>query len=299
MHANIDGDVLIYRAGFAVERTCYKIKFADSSYRDLQNKYTRTQIVKKLKEKKWEEGSEFTLIPYKLYEKLENALHLCNTQINSIIKATNADSHTLFLSSNDGSNFRYKVAKTEGPRGIGYKAGRPSKPKYYNEIRTYLLEDCDGVEIFEMEADDALGIYQTEGTIACHQDKDIDMIPGKHYNFIAGEFYEVSDPGELYLEGRKLKGGGLKWFYAQMLMGDSIDNIPGVGRYGPKTTYSILKGQNTESQFLNTIWDIYYSKFKEKALSRLEEVANLLWIKRKITDNKGRDLRHTIEETKL
>lgn len=297
MHANIDGDVLIYRSGFAVERTCYKIKFSDGSYQDLQNRYTRTQIKSKLKSQMdLKEDEDYTLKMYKLYEPLENALQICSRQIEKILTSIDALTHAIYLSSSDKSNFRYQVAKTEGPHGPGYKAGRPAKPKYYDDIRSYLLTHWDAEEIFGMEADDALGIYQREDTVACHQDKDIDMIPGNHYNFVTGDFYITEDPGKLWFDGKKLRGGGLKWFYAQLLMGDSTDNIPGCKRYGPVTAHKALEKATTEEEFIDVVWQVYRKQFKKKALTRLEEVANLLWILRKKDDNKGRWLRHQIEE---
>lgn len=294
MHANIDGDVLIYRSGFAVERTCYRVKFSDGSLKDLKNSFTRTKIKSKLKSKGMEEGKDYELFFYKLYEPVENALFVCRRQIESILEATKATSHTIFLSANDGSNFRYAVAKIPGPHGAGYKAGRPEKPKYYEDIRNYLLEEWEADEIFEMEADDALGIYQTEDTIACHQDKDIDMIPGNHYNFVTKEFYNAWDVGELYLDKNKIKGVGVKWFYAQLLLGDNTDNIPGVKRYGPKTVYNLLKDLDTEEELLSAVWKVYKKKFKKEALDRIEEVANLLWILRTKEDNKGLEIRHKL-----
>ena len=65
-------------------------------------------------------------------------------------------------------------------------------------VKEYKAEVCDG-----QEADDALGINQTDQTIICTIDKDLLMIPGQHYNFVKEEFKTVT-----YLDG-------LKHFYMQ------------------------------------------------------------------------------------
>ena len=99
----------------------------------------------------------------------------------------------LFLTSSDKSNFRFNVVETEGPRGMGYKAGRPPRPIHYQAARDYLINKCGAEEVYmDMEADDALCMYQTEDTIATHIDKDINMVVGRHLNWVTMEVLRKS-----------------------------------------------------------------------------------------------------------
>ncbi len=109
------------------------------------------------------------------------------------------------------------------------------------------------------------------------------MIPGWHYNFVKDELYRAPlGVGELIMyeldSGRPaIKGGGLMWFYAQMLLGDSADNIPGITGMGAKRTYALLHNLKTEKELYRAVKKVYSDN---KVEDRLEEIANLLWIQR-------------------
>ena len=143
--------------------------------------------------------------------KEDDALDIGNwrasVMMDEIIADTGVSEYLLFLSG--GENFR----KTLYPL---YKANRADKPRprALQTVREYLVLDWNAKITDGIEADDALGIAQTEETIICSIDKDLLMIPGKHYNFVKKEFYEVS-PTE-----------ALRVFYKQLLLGDRSDNVP-------------------------------------------------------------------------
>lgn len=195
----------------------------------------------------------------------------------------------LWLSPSDHSNFRYSIANTPGPKGPGYKAGRGEKPIWYLHIRERLITEWGAKEIHGFEADDALGIYQTEATCASHIDKDINMIYGHHYNHVTGEFTKY-EKGLGILEllvktnentgktTKKLIGGGIKWFYAQMLMGDPTDNIPGIRKVGDVAAYEILDPCGSEEQCFAEIHNCYRAQYGEEYLEVLKECADLLFI---------------------
>jgi len=156
-------------------------------------------------------------------------------------------------------NFRYDVAKTQP-----YKGNRvQEKPNNFADLRDYSMRSWGFVETDGIEADDAVGIMATSG-VDCtivHIDKDIDMIPGKHYNFVKKMFYEVS-PSE-----------AIKKFYTQLLTGDRVDNIPGIAGIGPKKAEKILKDCTTEQELYEACLKTY-----EGNLEYLNEQAQLLWI---------------------
>ncbi len=188
----------------------------------------------------------------------------------------------LWLSPSDHSNFRYAVANIPGSKGPGYKAGRPEKPVWLAHIKDRMKTQWGAKEIQGYEADDALGIYQTERTIASHIDKDINMIPGWHYNHVTEEFYNVPEGlGHLIYENKKLVGRGTMFFYAQLLIGDSTDNIPGITGVGLKKAFDSLHSHQEEEQCLITTLAHYQKQYGEDHIDAIFEIADLIWICRK------------------
>lgn len=135
-------------------------------------------------------------------------------------------------------------------------------------------------------------------------DKDLRMVPGKHYNFKTGCIDHVTKFGDIALVGNKLVGSGTKWFWAQMLMGDTCDGIQGLPwfvledgtkkRCGPVRTYGLLKNANTDWECFNIVLDAYrmYDEFKDYRtgepvghINVLWSEAKMLWMKRKLDIN--------------
>lgn len=169
-----------------------------------------------------------------------------------------------------GGNFREDLATLKV-----YKGNRDKlhKPKYYKEIKEYLIDRWKAEVVTGQESDDALGIAQcsaTAGTtVICSNDKDMDQIPGYHYNWIKEELYFVS-PEEADLM--------LFW---QMLVGDSSDNIPGIDKIGPKTATKLLSECHSPEQAQKLVQSLYAKQYgTDNGRLYYNEVANLLWIRR-------------------
>ena len=175
--------------------------------------------------------------------------------VDQILVNTEATEYRLFLTGKD--NFRYTIYPE-------YKAHRPKeKPFWLEKCREYLKATFNAEVIDGQEADDALGIAQTEDTIICSIDKDLLMIPGQHYNFVKDEFITVT-PDE-----------GIKHFYMQCLTGDRADNIKGIEKIGPKKAEKILAGCVTEQELFNAVREAYGND--EEFLMN----GRVLWIRRK------------------
>ncbi len=179
--------------------------------------------------------------------------------IRGIMNATGSTSLKVFLSDTLVNNFRYKIYPE-------YKANRKDapKPKYYEEIKQFLINEFDAVITLGQEADDALGINQTDETVICSIDKDLLQVPGLHYNFVKGEIKEVDEIG------------GLRHFYEQVLKGDRVDNIPGIDRIGEKKAAKLMANCETEADML----EIAFSMWDED-IDKLTMVGQLLWVRRK------------------
>src|SRR5690349_18733148 len=76
--------------------------------------------------------------------------------IEGILNDIQADEYECFITSNDKTNFRFAI-------DAKYKANRVQpKPKWYNVIRSHLV-DKQGAEVVEgMEADDRIGIRSSD-----------------------------------------------------------------------------------------------------------------------------------------
>jgi 5'-3' exonuclease len=121
-----------------------------------------------------------------------------------------------------------------------------------------------------LEADDALGINQTDDTMIVSLDKDLLMVPGKHFSWeIKGKGWSKPDR---WLDQTEL--GGLKLFFEQCLKGDSSDNIKGIAGIGLKRAQDILTGKETEQELFDVV-RASYSNDEEFIMN-----ASVLWIMR-------------------
>ena len=308
MKALIDGDILLYRAGYAAQSYLYYF-VQGSRITKFENK-TKMQVIQWLKKNNItkEDGKlKRKIIP----EPIENACHSMKLMIHEILQNTQSDDHQIYVTSTDKSNYRFDIAMH-----VPYKGNRTQpKPYHYKDLKTYLMEHWGAKEISGKEADDELGIQQVKNltkdlygtkksiqdvklselygyldqTVIVTIDKDLDMIPGKHYNLVTKELYTTDYLGylELYKDRRKIRGGGVKWFYAQMLMGDNADNIKGLPGFGPVRTYEALSEAKTEKQ----CWDkVKYYYRKKDAIERLMENVDLLWIQQYEGQRKSEEL---------
>lgn len=167
--------------------------------------------------------------------------------VDGILTDCETDKYKAFLTSTDHSNFRYALYS-------GYKANRPPKPIHYLFLREYLISKYNAEVVYGEEADDALGYSQTEETICCSIDKDLLMIPGKHFNFVKKEFYNVS-PQE-----------GLYNFYWQLLNGDTADKIPGCPGIGPKSIEKHIHSDMSEEMMFEICLDLYKTQYAKKEI---------------------------------
>jgi 5'-3' exonuclease len=152
-----------------------------------------------------------------------------DTFLEKIIVETEVPEAHVFIKGDD--NFRYKVDPE-------YKANRKSSmdPEVLDRVELlYSYARRHFIQSPGAEADDFCSIYSYLALeagklpVIAHIDKDLNMIPGWHYNFKKKEFYYVS-PEESFT-----------FMCRQLLSGDmSSDNIPGLKGVGDTTAGKIL-----------------------------------------------------------
>ena len=186
-------------------------------------------------------------------------------------------------------NFRIDVAKSKPYKG----QRKQEKPFHRDNIRAYMLDNYDVRVANGMEADDLLAIEQTQAppltTIICTRDKDLRMVEGMHFGWPCGKQLQfgpkrVDKIGELhYDEGKnKLTGEGSKFFYAQLLTGDAVDNIPGLPRCGPARAFKLLEGERSEADLFRTVREAYADKLGDGWETYFREQVDLLWMCREL-----------------
>jgi hypothetical protein len=170
--------------------------------------------------------------------------------------------HVGYLTGKD--NYRHDIAKTKPYKGNRKDAPRPV---HLHSLREYLITAWDFRVANEQEADDAIGIHATltrDNSIIVSIDKDLDMIPGHHYNPVKKDHYYVNDKD------------AIKNFYRQILTGDKVDNVQGLRGIGPKKADKILGDFDTDLAMYEAVLKAY-----DGDAERVLENGQLLWIRRK------------------
>lgn len=264
--AVFDGDVLAYKSGFSVERRYYSARAGGVQYKFASIKQATKELPKGI---------------YITHEKEVGSLNQAKmnlvSMLRSVVREFRISDYSIYLSPEDVTKgYRYQTATT-----AGYKQNRKGeKPQYLQELRRFMVNDLMAVIApDDLEADDLLGMAAGSAMV-CSIDKDLLMVPGVHYNLNTKTIVKASNPGNLELTigpagKKKLKGFGFKWFCAQMILGDAVDNIKGIKGMGDVATYNLLKDCNRAKDMLKCIEKVYKEK---ESMDRFKENRTLLWI---------------------
>ena len=250
IHALIDGDWIIYAAGFAGQKT--ELVY----YVDASESYGPFPNVTAIKERI---GGDFD--PAFVYSKiivdpLEHVLHSAKNMLDGALDRIEdhfgepAESH-IFVDG-DG-NFRSRLGKIRPYKG----QRRPdAKPILYNEIRQYLIEHRGAQVVYDMETDDELAVFQTHNNATGRKsmivgvDKDLLQVPGWHMNPNKG-FMQITPER------------GLQRLYAQAAEGDTVDNIGGCYKVGKVTARKTFGCMTDEAAMWDTLVDMYQTSVEK------------------------------------
>lgn len=270
MQALIDGDIIQYRCGFASDKQMYFLPDG-----------TRMQYKKDMVNYCKDNGIDVGTIGTEVtHEPVERALHSVKKTLKGIMASIDATECKIFLTGK--ANFRDDLY----PK---YKANRDRsrKPHWFKEIGEYMVKYWDAEVVTGVEADDAMGWWQWKAilnntsnnlsdteTCICTLDKDLNMIPGWHYNWVADD-----GKGLMFLNDEE---SAILYFMQQWLTGDSADNIPGLPKVGEKTAQKILEPYKTSVTSVRQLYQAIADEYKKKAISpeMMHMIGDLLWIQR-------------------
>jgi len=237
----VDGDIIVYRCGFAAERSLYQVTTPMQEVHEFDYKKEVNAFIKEYGGNE----SEFDIVRHRVVEPLGYALQNVKTTLSSIMERLESEDMIIYLTGQ--GNFRDKIAKIRP-----YKGNRDPdhKPQYYEEIKRYLMENYHTYIVDGAEADDALAFEQNLfDTVIVSTDKDLDQVAGMHFNWVSDEKY--------YIEPEF--GAELLW--KQVLMGDTTDNIQGIPKIGIKKAEKILDGLDI-GEMKDAVMEVYQDYYE-------------------------------------
>lgn len=208
------------------------------------------------------------------------------SRLDSIKYATGATSIVVHLTDRASVKGERYLAATVKPYQGQRNSGR--KPRNWEVLREY-MENYDG-DKFRMknwmtrEADDGIAYVTHHAAAAgklsviCTADKDMRMLPGRHiiwktkqiFDVPYNTFESVGPDDEVY---------GHKWFWLQMLKGDTADNIPGLPGKGDVFATKCLDGTASNAEAFECVHEAYVSHYHKEWADRFVEQACLLWLR--------------------
>lgn len=191
------------------------------------------------------------LVDWKVRNELDKLLELFDTE-----------RYRVYLTGS--GNFREEVAVTKP-----YKGTRTAlKPYYFQRIRDLLVNEYGAEVITGWEADDQVSIEQMQcphTTVIVSNDKDLKNTPGYLYSPYKKELMRIHPCYSQY------------HFYKQMVVGDNVDNIPGLPRRGIKFFEDLIKKYSRDGDFRKVIEDIREEyRAKDPTFALMREQAELL-----------------------
>jgi len=171
------------------------------------------------------------------YDKVDEAL-------SNIIGKSSASHYVIFTERPYNNLFRKKIVNS-------YKIGRANKelPKFYKEIKEYLIGSWNAYGIQGYESDDVIistwrklsDEYPFTEILVAGMDKDLKQYPITLFDTYYRRFGEVSKISESEANYN---------LWLQVIMGDSTDSISGIKGKGIKYAESVLK--DSKNHFIRT-----------------------------------------------
>jgi DNA polymerase-1 len=247
------------------------------------------------------------------YEKPDQIIELddmqynCKVAVEKIRKLAAASTVHLHLTpgtSDKGDRYNIAIQKE-------YQGNRKDKPK---PAKLHIMRDWMGKHFpatlhIKCEADDGMSSAQyasiakgeTQLSVICSKDKDLLMVPGLHVDWDDGTIEQATDEvgqpndfGYIYMSEQtsspKIKGYGHKFFWSQMLTGDTADNIQGLPllcsknlskpkKVGPVMADFLLTGVNNNKQAFELVKSLFEETGKAVGFKHWQTGESVAWQK--------------------
>jgi hypothetical protein len=227
---------------------------------------------------------------------LPTALRKFQTIVLSQMFLTNSERAELHLTANTSTKAgRFNILAAKPYQGN--RDGK-AKPPLLEAVRQAAAHESNWLPQYEVimhhkyEADDGMimsAYLQGDNGVIWSEDKDLRMTPHPYWERKTNTLIRPQGFGSLYIEytpagQAKCLGYGRKFFWAQMLMGDTADNIAGCTKVngklcGPKGAFEYLDKYDDESAGANAVIDAY----RENKQNPIPE-GWLLWLLRNPQD---------------
>jgi DNA polymerase-1 len=243
-----------------------------------------------------------------------NALNIIE-QFRSRVGATKVIVHMTATGCQKGERYLIATVKPyQGQRDTG------RKPKNHAFLQSWIIDYSGPIFTPKVwtsrEADDGIAacahhaVGKQPGYIAiATADKDLRMLPGVHITWRQHEGKRLLtrvNPGDFDVVGQDGKQYGLKFFFLQMLMGDTADNCPGLPEYrsfnktgvaykkiGEKGAEAFMADVDNVKDAARVVCELYYENyhrdrnwatmFQDKDITewadRVCEQAGLMWMR--------------------
>jgi len=214
MKALVDVDGMTYLAGFAVEKSHYWVVYENAEGEMGEEYFTSGDDLKAFKK---QEG--IVVVDQERVAQvgpLEHALYIVRDKMQRMQQLGDLEVYI----KGDGETFRSRYATLDE-----YKGNRKDswKPKHFDAICDYLIGKWGATKVNGREVDDEVSIRAHQlGKYywVCSPDKDLDQIPGWHWNY--------RDNVEYYIDEETAR----LWFWRQVVSGDFADNVKGCWKIG-------------------------------------------------------------------
>ncbi len=235
-----------------------------------------------------------TLIFYSVFNKKDattiKSLQDCKDAIDSLIfnilNYTKSTHYLLTLTV--GRNFRYKISSQ-------YKANRAKleKPKYFDEIKEYLITKYKAIYHTDLESDDIVNIYKNNlpNSFICACDSDIlEGLEGTHFNYQKFTWITTSKFNAEYK------------FWGDMIMGthNGVKGLKGKGEKYVQNKFSdelTIDGVNAVNTYQLIVFNEYLHHYEQEDVA-IDEFNNTYKCIRILDKYEGLEMVEPIEFNK-
>lgn len=246
-HAIIDGDGIVYRVAAASEKKRYLVQTGHRAFEDEFDNYK-------------EAAKAASPVPNAVVwtrstsGELRDAIAALESIVERSIARSGSGVFSLFLG-DSAPTFRHQTASLRI-----YKGNRngTATPVLLPALRDYLCSNWGAQIVSGVEVDDYVSILHREVEIGgagpgvvVGNDKDLDQIPGEHYDWVKDKFYTVSN-AEARLR-----------LWVQTLSGDVADNVGGCWGVGEVRARALLERPIEEEADDTVLWGLVIEEYKK------------------------------------